>query len=288
MVSTCSINIGDFKVVTNVDATPASMVNIESFEKRSYEIYESDKSIQEGLKWKVRGREMSSIVLLTKPGITSERGYIRSTASDTVQMAVDKKYDNLRRYIENLRRFYKSYGDKLAAIKTTMDVQDLATLFSEIAKAGAGAKQDHNERVAGNALSTMNLDMSSGSKVEIDYSTVELNGKFVLVNDGTNASIKDDNWDPIQFSSGQLQKIASRPNTSIVLLLMKCSEGYVLCRKDIAPSEVDIVLRDGVRKINSESYMRLKPQIDSLLRGGTATYSGAALKLHISAKLERL
>lgn len=285
MVSACDINIGEFKVMARVDISPGGFIPIESFEKKSYEVYESDKSIQDGLKWKVRGSEMSCLFLLPHPQITAERSYIRSATNETIMLPIDKKYDNLRRYIDNLRRFYRNYGDRIAAVKTTVDLQDLASLFAEIVKNGAAEKKDQNSSAAASALSRMSLDL--GGSCEIEYDTSELKGKFVLVNDGNNLTDKDDTWEAIPFSNQQLQKIASRPKTSIVLLLLKTPNCWLLCRKDISPAEVDVVLRDGARKINSESYTRLKPQVDELLQGRPATYSGMPLKLHISAKLER-
>lgn len=286
MIENCAINIGEFKAVSSVNTDVAAMIAIESFEKKSYEIYESDKSIKEGLTWKVRGREMSRLFLLTRPQITSERNYIRSTMNDTVVLPIDKKYDNLHRYVETLRRFYKAYGDKLSAIKTTMDLQDLATLFGEMVKAGAAAKQDHNERAAASALTRMELDMG-GATNSINYSTAELSGKFILVNDGSNLTIKDNTWEPIEFTDPQVKGVAKRPGVSIVLLLHKTTDCWVLCRKNITPTEVDLAVENGKRKIRTEAYARLKPQIDSLLRGGSATYAGMPLKLHLSAKLER-
>lgn len=292
MVETCNINIGEFKTGAPVNADPSALVSIESFDKKSYEIYESDKSITEGIALKVRGRELSKVVLLTRPHVMSERSYIRATMNSTIITTQDRQYDNLRQYSDNLRRFYGKYGEKLAAIRSTIDLQDLATLFGELVKTGASAKKDHNEQAASNAIQKMELDFGTGaaSGANIAYSDAPLVGKFVLVIDDKNYTIADDTWEPIPFTDPQLQGLVAKKKVSIVLLLLKTSDCWLLCRKEnLGPSEVDIIRKPdgGGAQINSALYGHVRKQVNTLLKGGDATYDGLPLKLHISAKLDK-
>lgn len=283
MVETGSINIGEFKTNAAVNVDPGSYISIESFEKRSYEVYESNASIAEGLTLKVRGRELSRVILLTRPQIMSDRSYIRSTLNSTIITLQDRQYDNLRQYAENLKRFYASYGSKVSAAKTTTDLRDLALLFSEMSKTGSAPKQEQNAKVAASAIRTMSLDM--GGTGEVQYSDAPLEGKFILVLDKDNATVRDDTWEPMQFTNPQLVNIAARPGVNIVLLLLKTADGWVLCRKDIQPMEVDVIRVDGKSKIHFISYTKIQPQIMSLLKGGQETYNGLPLQIHMSAKL---
>ena len=161
----------------------------------------------------------------------SDRSYIRSTLNSTIITLQDRQYDNLRQYTENLKRFYANYGSKVSAAKTTMDLQDLALLFSEMSKTGSAPKQEQNAKVAASAIRTMSLDM--GGTGEVQYSDAPLEGKFILVLDKDNATVRDDTWEPMQFTNPQLVNIAARPGVNIVLLLLKTADGWVLCRKDI-------------------------------------------------------
>lgn len=285
MAESGNINIGEFKTGAVVNTDPATFTSIESFEKRAYEIYESDSSIEEGIKLKVRGRELSKIVLLTRPQIMSERSYIRSTMNNTLITLNDKQYDNLRRYSENLRRFYGTYNDKLNNINTTLDLQELSILFLQLAKTGATPKQEHNAQVAANTASKMTLDFGTGDG-EVQYDESPLEGKFVLVLDGHNLTIQDDTWEPIKFVDPQLVRLAARPGVSIVLLLLKTRDCWLLCRRgDIAPSAVDILRTPTGSKINCVQYSKLRDAANGLLKGISQTYEGLPLKLHVSAKL---
>lgn len=286
MVQNCTINIGQFKTGAAVDANPSTFTSIESFDKKSYEIYESDKNVAEGLKLEKPGRELSPLVLLPRPQIMSERSYIKSTASNAIITTTDRQYDILRRYTDNLRTFYKVQADRLANIHNTTDLQELALEFMEVVAKGAGAKQEHNEQAAAGALSKMELDMG-GPKVEPQYITAALpaEARYTLVNDPDNVTIMQDTWDPIPFTDPQLQQIATRGGVSIVLLLLKTKTCWVLCRKDLSPKEVGIVQTAKGRNISCVGYDRLRSQIDALLRGQKATYQGLPISLHISAKL---
>lgn len=285
MVEGNAINIGEFKTGAVVNADPSTFVSIESFEKRAYEIYESDSSIAEGMKLKVRGRELSKIILLTRPQIMSERSYIRATMNNTLITINDKQYDNLRRYSENLRRFYATYNDKLSAINTTLDLQELSLLFLQLAKTGATPKQEHNAQMAASTASKLSLDFGT-STGEVQYDESPLEGKFVLVLDGHNLTIQDDTWEPIKFTDPQLVRLAARPGVSIVLLLLKTKDCWLLCRRgDIAPSAVDILRTPTGSKINCVQYGKLRDAANGLLKGISQTYEGLPLRLHVSAKL---
>ncbi len=286
MVQNCAVNIGQFKTGAAVDADPRQFTSIESFNKKSYEVYESDENVAKGLKLGVSGREMSPLVLLPLPQIMSERAYIKATASAEIITPRDRQYDILHRYTDNLRRFYKEHGEELATIKTTTDLQNLALEFMETVASGSGEKQEHNEQAAAGALSKLELDMG-GSHPEPQYITAALPAvaRYTLVNDASNITIMQDTWEPIPFTNPQLQEIAKRGGVSIVLLLLKTKTCWVLCRKDLAPAEVGIVQTAKGRSISCVSYDRLRPQIDSLLQGQKASYQGLPISLHISAKL---
>ena len=124
-----------------------------------------------------------------------------------------------------------------------------------------------------------------GGTGEVQYSDAPLEGKFILVLDKDNATVRDDTWEPMQFTNPQLVNIAARPGVNIVLLLLKTADGWVLCRKDIQPMEVDVIRVDGKSKIHFISYTKIQPQIMSLLKGGQETYNGLPLQIHMSAKL---
>lgn len=279
-----NINIGEFKVGAAIAASPTHFIPIESFEKKQHEIYESDKNVSDGLTLKVRGRELSSIILLTRPQIMSDRAYIRSSMNNAIITLQDRQYDNLRRYTSNVRRFYSACGDSLSKMKNTMELQALAAQFAEFVKSGEGTKSEHNANMAANAMSRMSLNLGGS---DIQYRNDELKGKFILVIDSKKQSVLDDTWEPIPFTHPKLQGIAAKVDKYIVLLLHKVSDGWVACRKDIVPEEVDVIRVDGNPKINSQHYVLLRNQLLALLKGGTATFEGEPLYLHETARLNR-
>lgn len=278
MVEKGDIKIGEFKVGAPVDTS--HLIEAESFEKKSFEVYESDSNIAKGLELKVRGRELSDVIQLTKPSITSDRQYIKATARDTILDLAERRHNNLYRYITLLKAFYAQYGERLDNIRTTMDLQELALCFAELKKSGPAAKVEHNAQAASNTLKSLNLD---GGKVE--YVNTPLTGKFILVNDSENYSIKDDTWDPIQFSDHSLSVLNTRYN--IVLLLCKTSDCWLLCRKDITMQELDIQRTNGKAVPSSVKYGMFREAITKLLDGGSVKLQGLPLKLHVSAMLQK-
>lgn len=276
MVATNTINIGEFKVNAPVDTS--NLTGIETFEKASYDIYASDSNTAEGLKLKVSGRELSKIVLLPHPGITQDRAYLKAIMSETVDTIRDRQYDNLDRYLKCLRQFYDSNKDRLANIRSTMDLQELALLYDELMKDGPKKREDTNARAASNTMTKLSL-------TTIEYIDCPLVGKFVLVNDGDNLTIKDNTWDPMTFTDPRLASLNPGGRNSIVLLMLKTNDCWLLCRKDIKLEELDIVRTPTGTKPNNVSYTSLRGAVTQMLNGGGAKIKGVPIKFHISAKL---
>ena len=280
MVTQNTINIGDFKVAAPVDAS--NLVGVETFEKRTYEIYESDSNVSEGIKIKQRGRELSTMVLLPHPAITQERAYLKSLINKTVENLRDRQYDNLNRYIQRVQAFYGTYGPQLSNIHTTMDLQELATLYAELAKNGPAQKADANAAAAANAMKKLSL---GGDAPAVEYDSRELKGKFVLVDDPTNLAVVDDAWEPIKFSDPRLRQLNPSAKHSIVLLMMKCADCWVLCRKDAKFEELDLERTGTGTRPRWAPYSEIRKVVRALPLGKDPKFQGLPFKMHESLRM---
>lgn len=280
MVQNNAINIGEFKMGAPVDAV--NLTAVEDFEKKSYELYESDRNIAEGMQLKLRARELSDMVLLPIPSITTDRSYTKAVLRDTITTTQDRQYNKLHTYIGLLKAFYGENGEQLSNIRTTMDLQDLGMKFAELLKSGPSQKQDHNSKAASGSMRMLNLDM--GDQISrAEYLDVPLGSKFTLITDQENCSIADDTWEPIKFTDPELDKLSSK--YSIVLLLCKTADCWLLCRKDISRGELDFVRTTGKPVPSSVKYSVLREAITRLLNGSGAKIKGIPLRLHTSARL---
>lgn len=279
MVAQNTVNIGEFKVAAPVDAS--NLVGIETFEKRTYEVYESDSNISEGMKLKVRGRELSSVVLLPHPAITQERAYLKSVINKTVESTRDRQYDNLNRYIQRVQAFYRTYGQQLSNIHTTLDLQDLALNYYELAKNGPAQKMDTNTAAAANAMKKLSL----GGDSSLEYDTRELRGKFVLVDDPDNLAVVDDAWEPLKFTDPRLRQLNPSAKHSIVLLMLKQSDCWVLCRKDVKFEELDLERTATGARPRWAPYSEIRKVVKVLPAGGNPKFQGLPFKMHESTRM---
>lgn len=280
MVEQNTINIGEFKVGATVDIS--KLVGVETFEKKSYEVYESDRNISEGMKLKIRGRELSSICLLPHPGITQERAYLKSLTTDTVESTRDRQYDRLSRYLKCLHSFYDVHGNELSAIRTTMDLQALALAYAEMSKNGPAQKTDSNTATANSALKKLSL----GGGAQPEYDDRQLTGKFVLVDDPSNLAVADNAWEPLTFTDPRMAPLNPTGKHSIVLLMLKTRDCWMLCRKDIAYEELDLDRSAaGIRPCHVP-YSEIRKVVAALRVGKSPTLKGLPFKLHSSIRLD--
>lgn len=284
MYANNSITIGDFMSMTPINLTPSEYISIEAFEKRDYEIYLSDTSIQEGLKLNVQPKDLSAIVLLTRPAIMNSKEYLISLRDTTVIGLRDRQYDILHRYTTAISKFYRLYAAKISAVKTTVDLAELAGEFLKVFQNGESEKQDANSATAANALQKLNLTGNADASSDVvKWDTSTLTGPFTIVTDTEMASTIP----PIEFSDPALVELARKTGNRIVLLLQVKSDKIIFCRKDITASEVQRRVKTdetGRKKqiISRQRYNTFAADFAHLLTGGTKKLKDVPVVLHQS------
>ncbi len=280
MVANGAVDIGEFKAMTPMNITPDKLVPIEEYEKKAYQLYESDANISAGLQLKIPGRELSELVLLTRPGITGTTEYMRSLRNQTIVTTRDRQYDILRRYLDKVSEFNKAYRNDMLAVGNSIQLLGIISEYNGF-KTSSQSKPEHNDVMSGNALAQMDIEADDD---KIIYDNGPLTGKFMLVFDDTGRYPIEG----IQFTNPTLQNISKQLRNRIVYLVCNRGTEYIICRKDIDRSELALVNtnREGrvVAVPNNRKLFNFLPCIERLKKGQSATINNIPVKIHESCR----
>lgn len=284
MVASNTIDVAEFKGVQQFNVGEISSP-ITDLEGARFDFYTSERNIKCGLKYNTRPSILSEIALLTTPGVLTSVAYLKSKHNTMVITSKDRQYQILGAYVKTLAALYKRFPD--IDTKTQVASTDILE-WSEFAyktfdKIMSGEAPDVNEARAGQAVSSMSLDLgTTGVAASIDFDSSPLEGKFALVVDREGES----KIPPINFTDQTLVTVQQKTNNRIILLLLETDDKLIFCRKNLNPTEVLV----KNRTISSMKYSQIKGVLDVLLTGahrnviGPLTGKTIAATLHESLK----
>lgn len=234
------------------------------------EYYASDSNIKQAFESNVKPEELNVCVKFYR-NVLDSREYIQATSTEHPIGLSDRQFILLKKYVEALRVVYNNNEEKLKSISSTLDLLPIAKQVYEVYNS-SGALVDHNQATASSTLSKLNLNY--------EYVDCELDGKFILLDDSKFLT----SLNPIVFTDTKLSDLMTRSKRKIVLLMMERDDCFILCKKDIAVSEVRTKLNaDGKNVIHMMEASKLTKAYDAILKGKVA-YQGKPVKLHTSLK----
>lgn len=263
MVSKGEIDIDALKTVTQVPLSGDSVFDITQFENSGYQFYTSAMNIEKGLKFNILPAALNELSLLITPGILRSAEYLKSKQSTMVITTKDRQYQILSTYCSVIRELYSTEAAILKAPElSTADISALSVkAFALFNNEGKKQAPDVNQARAQQTIASLNL---SGTPA-IEYSDVPLEGKFTVISDMEMQS----NFPSLEFSNPQLQQVAHKVRDRIVMLLLETEDSFILCRKDISPTEILIVNT----KIDHKKYSQFDPLVKALIAGRPANIS---------------
>ena len=276
MVANSEVDIADLKTVTTISLSPDSMESLPDVVKSIYGYHVSAKNIDLGMKYNIPPAELNELAMLGIPGILMSPEYIRSKGNDVAITTKDRQYQILATYVDTMREIYRMRSDTLTAPQiTTADIAAIAKEVYNIYNAkAAGQAPDANTARAASTLGSLNLDDGPSIK----FATGDLTGKFALIYD----------WDmqskapAMVFSDAKVQSVADKLRNSVVMLALETDSEIILCRKDIAASEVLVSGgKIACRKYSSYAPIIAKAKESSTVRVNIDGVSKEA-KLHES------
>lgn len=276
MVSLNEVDIDALKTVTDVPLTGESVHDISQFENSGFQFYSSTHNIEQGLQYNAQPAALSELALLITPGILRSAEYLRSKQNKVIVTTKDRQYAILSNYGNVVRSLYASDGERLRGDSvSTADISAISLKAYNMFVAGEKDQaKDVNQVRANKAVLTMNLEEDS-----CKFSDADLIGKFTIISD---VDMQSD-LPAIEFTDLQMRQVSKKVRDRIVLLLLETQDAFLLCRKDIKPSE--LLVND--HKIEHRKYSMFASVIKALKAGQTVNISNSKTGVKKPAQLHR-
>lgn len=272
MILSGNVDIDAFKSVISVNLE--NLGTITQYENAGYELLVSSRNIELGLEHNIPPASLSEIALLLHPGILRSAEYLKSKQTTMVVTTKDRQYQILTAYCNTIRYIYSIFGEELSGKEiTTVDLSAIvSSAYKKYLDQVTEQAPDANAVRAASAVASMNLE-SAG----LYYDERELEGKFMIISDVEMQS----NLPSIEFTDPQVKKVAERLSNRIVLLLLETPDCYLLCRKNISPSEILV----ANKKIEHKRYTAVARLVEALRSGKKTVLSNPSTGEKKPAKL---